>query len=334
MADLKPIYKRVNGEWVKQTAFQRTNGEWVKISEANEQTYTVSGVWVFYDDVYLDWGGVQEREATVNFTSNGTNFTKMKAKMHDALYYEDSLIFNPAKDVWTNNAYKTVDFGSTPQEVSQDFYEWFRSNAIKQEEPTGNATIYFNILYEGSSKNNSERFTFMQESFSAAQGESCKFNNIKITSDTLSINESGNLELCNGKANSCYFSYDTNGTIYLNSGETFTINYTIEKMSGLDRVGVDIIKVVLNPKIITFSVKVNSTGGGISSGTYTYHAYEGMTWGEWVNSSFNTDGYYVDTYDNSIGIFNSGDGTVENITSSSVIKANTTYTANFSNDVV
>ena len=36
MADLKPIYKRVNGEWKKQTAFQKQNGEWVKISNAED----------------------------------------------------------------------------------------------------------------------------------------------------------------------------------------------------------------------------------------------------------------------------------------------------------
>ena len=51
MADTKPIYKRVNGEWKKQTAFQRQNGEWVKISDVNltyalinnDTEYEVSG---------------------------------------------------------------------------------------------------------------------------------------------------------------------------------------------------------------------------------------------------------------------------------------------------
>ena len=30
-----------------------------------------------------------------------------------------------------NSAYSTVDFGSTPQEVSQEFYDWFTANATK-----------------------------------------------------------------------------------------------------------------------------------------------------------------------------------------------------------
>ena len=130
MADLKPIYKRVNGEWVKQTAFQRTNGEWVKISEANEPTttYTVSGVWVFYDNIYLDYN--KDTEATVKFTSNSTSFTKMTARMGYGLYYNESRVYSPP--TWTNNAYKTVDFGTTPQEVSKTFYEWLTANANKQ----------------------------------------------------------------------------------------------------------------------------------------------------------------------------------------------------------
>lgn len=38
MSDTKPVYKRVNGEWVKQLAFERVNGEWVKISSKEEAT--------------------------------------------------------------------------------------------------------------------------------------------------------------------------------------------------------------------------------------------------------------------------------------------------------
>ena len=34
--DTKPIYKRVNGAWIKLTAFERVNGAWVKISSAVE----------------------------------------------------------------------------------------------------------------------------------------------------------------------------------------------------------------------------------------------------------------------------------------------------------
>lgn len=32
MSDTKPIFKRINGTWVKQDAFQRVSGAWVRIS--------------------------------------------------------------------------------------------------------------------------------------------------------------------------------------------------------------------------------------------------------------------------------------------------------------
>ena len=38
MAGLKDVYKRVNGVWVKQTAYQKQNDEWVKISDAKPAT--------------------------------------------------------------------------------------------------------------------------------------------------------------------------------------------------------------------------------------------------------------------------------------------------------
>lgn len=36
MSDTKPIFKRINGTWVKQDAFQRISGAWVKISSKEE----------------------------------------------------------------------------------------------------------------------------------------------------------------------------------------------------------------------------------------------------------------------------------------------------------
>ena len=35
-------------------------------------------------------------------------------------------------DYFTEEGYKTLDFGSTPQPVSQQFYEWFTANATKK----------------------------------------------------------------------------------------------------------------------------------------------------------------------------------------------------------
>lgn len=49
-------------------------------------------------------------------------------------------------------------------------------------------------------------------------------------------------------------------------------------------------------KLISFTIVE-----GISNTTEVeYNAIEGMTWGEWVNSEYNTEGCYVDEVDYSI----------------------------------
>lgn len=45
----------------------------------------------------------------------------------------------------------------------------------------------------------------------------------------------------------------------------------------------------LPPVIITFSITYSYDGKGLG----TYQAEEGMTWGEWVNSPYNTEGFYL-----------------------------------------
>ena len=43
-SNTKPVFKRVSGAWVKQTAYERVNGAWVKISSAEEAAngYTIT----------------------------------------------------------------------------------------------------------------------------------------------------------------------------------------------------------------------------------------------------------------------------------------------------
>jgi hypothetical protein len=35
-------------------------------------------------------------------------------------------------NIWHSAAYRTVNFGATPQTVSQAFYTWFTANATEQ----------------------------------------------------------------------------------------------------------------------------------------------------------------------------------------------------------
>ena len=37
MADIKPIYKKIDGKWVKQNAYEKQNNQWVKISTTSAE---------------------------------------------------------------------------------------------------------------------------------------------------------------------------------------------------------------------------------------------------------------------------------------------------------
>ena len=61
--DLKPVYKRVSGAWVKQTAYEMQSGEWVLISRAE------SGDVDEYDVVFED-GTIYVKAAPAILTEN------------------------------------------------------------------------------------------------------------------------------------------------------------------------------------------------------------------------------------------------------------------------
>lgn len=92
---------------------------------------TVSGVWVFNESISLpDEGGIGQ---SVNFVCDGVNCNEILVSDH-------SVTFNPLSQQigsevylygWIEE-YRTVDFGTTPQEVSEEFYAWFTANAVKQ----------------------------------------------------------------------------------------------------------------------------------------------------------------------------------------------------------
>ena len=66
-------------------------------------------------------------------------------------------------------------------------------------------------------------------------------------------------------------------------------------------------------KLITFTI----------DGT-TYQAIKGMTWGEWVNSEYNTGGFYAEL-DKKIYVYNSGNTYISGVQATDIIIANSTY---------
>ena len=110
--------------------------------------YELSGIWEFNDTF------VHTTEFTeiveISFTSNSTNFNSISITITgymgasfkelfikygetDFAVYTQYMVGEPfpVADYFYEEGYKTLDFGSTPQPVSQQFYEWFTANATK-----------------------------------------------------------------------------------------------------------------------------------------------------------------------------------------------------------
>lgn len=101
---------------------------------------TVSGVWKWNDVISV----IPGKTLNINFTSNSKSFIQMIVERDVAgnvlFYVEDVTItyvdaYNLYDNTWTNEVYKTIDFGSSGQEVSQDIYTWLTQNATKQDDP-------------------------------------------------------------------------------------------------------------------------------------------------------------------------------------------------------
>ena len=113
--------------------------------------YYVSGEWQFNDNLSTE----PVNEQFITFVSNGTSYNGMfvdysetttpsgRVTKYATLFYVINYPSNSINDItsvadyssyddafyWMYDKHKMVDFGAKPQEVSQEFYEWFIANA-------------------------------------------------------------------------------------------------------------------------------------------------------------------------------------------------------------
>ena len=95
-------------------------------------TYNLSGIWHFNANLSYD----NELSAEINFTSNDMECSKIIITNTGYLLWvrqEDDMYMQvwSEKNSWDDDYSKIIDFGSTPQTVSREFYEWFTANAFK-----------------------------------------------------------------------------------------------------------------------------------------------------------------------------------------------------------
>lgn len=122
--------------------------------------YTLSGTWVFNETVTLEGGEIYDQ--SVQFNSNNQTFYGMYTEKTATWGYQPSstggtqnLTYVYNRDGWIDQAYRTIEFDGV-QTVSKEFYDWFTSNAVNQEETTYelsgtwlfNETVLLAVYYE------------------------------------------------------------------------------------------------------------------------------------------------------------------------------------------
>lgn len=104
---------------------------------------TISGVWKWNDSPVIS--GRAAIEQNIDFVSDKTNCTVIHindARVgrgnlgYDGNGFANKVVYGAELgNVWLKEEFKTMNFGDTEQEVSQDFYNYLTANATKQEEP-------------------------------------------------------------------------------------------------------------------------------------------------------------------------------------------------------
>lgn len=139
MSDTKPIFKRINGTWVKQDAFECVSGAWVRISSKEEVTEdALAGTWVFNDN--LPYRVSQENDFHITFNSAGNTYTILSVFFlresftnYRKLSYNDDVVYDGPR-LWTNESFKTITITSKLSEVTDGdtLLSWLQANATKQ----------------------------------------------------------------------------------------------------------------------------------------------------------------------------------------------------------
>lgn len=100
---------------------------------------TVKGVWVF--NSHLKQPLTSFGTCYVNFKSKDNPYTYLSIVSDSSLYYRTSdggsYVYSFGTDTWTEEVYRIIDFGTTPQEVSASFYIWLTDNAAPRKTISG-----------------------------------------------------------------------------------------------------------------------------------------------------------------------------------------------------
>lgn len=101
---------------------------------------TLSGVWTFNGQIFKS-DAIKGVKQSINFTNNSVSYIAMEIESggdrygYLTYYSSDTAsvdVYDFSDYSWISYSYQSVDFGTTPQTVTDEFYNWFTANAAKQ----------------------------------------------------------------------------------------------------------------------------------------------------------------------------------------------------------
>ena len=198
----------------------------------------------------------------LNFTSNGQSFSDMNTsgitRAPEATFnYDSQIVYMIDTKTWINDNYRTIVIDTAQTVTDESFYNWFTANYLPYEEPeTSLITVRYTentVAGTVTITNRSDFAGYVEVTVSTLAGASIYITTAADTSEG-------------------YYKLEANQTRTLNVGGDWP-----EQQRGDDLIATVTPVLYVEPALITFTIN------GIE-----YQAEEGMTWSEWVESSYNT----------------------------------------------
>ena len=276
------------------------------------------------------------------FVCDGETYNSVRVADDLSIQYDDTTVFSG--NAWASDKYKYVEFLDTSQ-ISQAWYDWLidTKNGAWIEDMYGRVYLFNRSFGHSESRtaethisrvrdvlfmSNGVAYTALCEMPSEAWSHVYYNRSYRIVLYALPWTELVRSSLSMlGYENAdgsvkVYTQYkqDTVSEQYRNAWANEVYRTIIPQMHITDKNGY-LLYGILSANAVqqTFAFTIDST---------TYYAESGMTWAEWVESEYNTDGWYIDTYaipiDGSTYLTKNG-GSGVNITSNPDIIANAVY---------
>ena len=276
---------------------------------AEETTYKLSGTWKFNSSIHTGFfENKKSHNEEITFSSYWDSYPYNREYVEIIIQYEymtdfDNDIYNRVIFVtsggsqttvvqgendtdnskyisnWSNEAYRTITFDGE-QTVSQEFYEWFIANAVKQAEKitdlTGTTWVFNDTVTAAAGYGTFNAFFWLGNTAPVTSDNKEHYSSLWYIGQTIDFETFT-------PVNSADTVCDSGGVTIVDSGTPVWKYVTIEDSTDVTNTAL-IDWLYANAKqLITFTIDGK-----------TCQAESGMTWGEWCGSEYNT----ANAYDN------------------------------------